>query len=237
MKNDHFIKIYTASGKTYHQMIRVEDVNQNLKPALLSITNFEHKQILDLAAGTGRIPLLFPNHNFTTLDLHSSMLAESQKQKALANGQWTTTQADMREIPFPSNHFDIVTVGWALGHFLGWYPSDWQEQVQKVFKQINRILKNKGTLIILETLSTGSLIPAPPTPGLAAYYRWLENAFHFQRIQVQTDYQFKSLEEAVHYTNFFFGEDLAEKVRLNQWVRLPEWTGIWYNYKHGAQFL
>jgi ubiquinone/menaquinone biosynthesis C-methylase UbiE len=237
MEKDHFKQIYASAGDKYHQMISVEDVDQNLKPALRSITTFKNKSKLDLGTGTGRIPLLFPTQNFTTLDLNTSMLQENQKQRDLVDGKWSITQGDMRFLPFLANRFDIITTGWALGHFLGWYQNQWQYQIQRVFTQVDRVLKNNGCFIIIETLTTGSLVPAPPTPGLANYYRWLEEKHQFQRLQIQTDFMFHSLDDAVHYSRFFFGEDLAEKVRLNQWTRLPEYTGIWYKFKHGEKFL
>ncbi len=28
-------------------------------------------------------------------------------------------------------------------------------------------------------------------------------------------------------TEFFFGAELAQMIRQNNWVRLPEWTGVW----------
>ena len=79
----------------------------------------------------------------------------------------------------------------------------------------------------METMTTGSLTPAPPTPALAEYYAWLENEWGFQRQVIATDYQFASVEQAVEYTAFFFGEELARQIRANGWARLPEWTGVW----------
>jgi hypothetical protein len=84
-----------------------------------------------------------------------------------------------------------------------------------------------GSLIILETLTTGSLTPAPPTPGLSEYYAWLESEWCFKRSVISTDYIFNDVQSAVQYTLFFFGAELAESIRRNQWSRLPEWTGIW----------
>jgi hypothetical protein len=79
----------------------------------------------------------------------------------------------------------------------------------------------------METLSTGSLTPAPPTEALAHYYAWLEADWGFNRQEIQTDYQFASVEEAVARTEFFFGPGLAATIRRQGWSRLPEWTGVW----------
>ncbi len=83
----------------------------------------------------------------------------------------------------------------------------------------------------METLTTGSLTPAPPTEGLAEYYAWLEGEWGFTRQSIRTDYQFTSVPEAVERTEFFFGDEMVEKIRANGWARLPEWTGVWSKQK------
>jgi hypothetical protein len=120
-----------------------------------------------------------------------------------------------------------LTAGWALGHFTGWYKEDWLDQADQVLQEMHRVVTPDGAIIILETLTTGSLTPAPPTPGLAQYYRWLEEDWGFTRQEVQTDIQFADVEEAVRQTEFFFGPGLAATIRENGWSRVPEWTGVW----------
>lgn len=227
-ENDHFIKIYSHHGQTYHEMITYEDVDGNLRPALESVTSFQGKAILDLGSGTGRIPLLFPELSIVCLDLHEGMLRENQRQQAPDPG--ILVQGDMRRLPFGEKTYDIVTAGWALGHFTGWYPEDWRTQAATVLEEAHRVLPSGGAFIILETMTTGALSPAPPTPELADYYRWLEEDWGFSQQVVQTDYQFDDLAQAVRYARFFFGDDLAKEVRKRNWVRLPEWTGTWSKY-------
>ena len=74
------------------------------------------------------------------------------------------------------------------------------------------------------------LAPAPPNERLAEYYAWLEAEHEFTRHVFRTDYQFVNLTEAVELTEFFFGPVLADKIRENNWVRLPEWTGMWVKH-------
>ncbi len=207
---DHFIQIYSHQGTAYHEMISYEDVDGNLRPALEGITPFTGK-ILDLGTGTGRIPLLFPEANITGLDLHWDMLKENQRQQMPDPGP--LLQGDMRLLPFPSGSFQIVTAGWALGHFTGWFGEDWQAQMRLVLEEAQRVLQPGGWLIILETMTTGSTTPAPPSPGLAEYYRWLEEDLGFDSQVIQTDYLFDDLAQAYRYAQFFFGDELAKKVR------------------------
>ena len=153
------------------------------------------------------------------------MLKENQRQQMPDPGP--LLQGDMRLLPFPSGSFQVVTAGWALGHFTGWFGEDWQAQMRLVLEEARLVLQPGGWLIILETMTTGSTTPAPPSPGLAAYYRWLEQDLGFVSQVIQTDYLFDDLAQAYRYAQFFFGDELAKKVRKQKWVRLPEWTGIW----------
>jgi ubiquinone/menaquinone biosynthesis C-methylase UbiE len=166
-------------------------------------------------------------HQAISLDLHWAMLLEQQAQMDQALIHWGILQGDMCHLPFLDQYYDVVTAGWAIGHFVGWNQANWKNQIERVIREMIRVVKRGGMMYIIETLTTGSLVPAPPTPGLRDYYNLLENKWGFSRQQIRTDYQFQNLEEAVSLVNFFFGEELAHKVKENNWVRLPEWTGVW----------
>ncbi|HMQ53004.1 MAG TPA: class I SAM-dependent methyltransferase [Anaerolineae bacterium] len=225
---DHFITIYTSRARDYHHLILPEDTDQNLLPAIEHITPVHGQRILDLGSGTGRLPLLFGDRpaQLICLDLHAAMLAENAHQRRHHRGRWSLVQGDMSRLPLPDGWAEVVTAGWALGHFTGWYV-DWQAKMQRVLAEMHRLVAPGGALLIMETLTTGSLTPAPPTEALGQYYAWLESDWGFSRQEIRTDYQFASVKEAVAKTEFFFGPELVEKIRRNGWARLPEWTGVW----------
>jgi ubiquinone/menaquinone biosynthesis C-methylase UbiE len=221
---DHFVEIYNHRAADYHRMIIPEDVDGNLLPALERVTPLTGKRILDLGSGTGRLPLLFGRRAapLVCVDLHAGMLCEQQRY-----GHWPLLQGDMRRIPVQSGWFEVVTAGWAIGHFVGWYGQQWPAEMEHVLAEMHRVTASGGSLLIMETLTTGSHTPAPPTKGLARYYAWLENKWGFTRQEIATDYQFESVTEAIHRTEFFFGEKFGQKVRQEGWTRVPEWTGVW----------
>ena len=232
---DHFKEIYTNHASFYEKLISYEDIDNQLLTGIQQKLTFEGKKILDIGTGTGRIPRLVYDQVEAVigLDLHFSMLKEHAKKIVCKSGQWVIAQGDLRELPFPHSCVDIVTAGWAIGHFQSWFPEDRNAQVDVAIQEMERVLKPGGSIIIIETLTTGSEIPAPPNEELASYYQRLEHKWGFTRNVIATDYHFPSLQEAIFLIGFFFGENLARKVKANNWVQVPEWTGIWCKVKKG----
>lgn len=240
---DHFRNVYTNKAAAYHELIAAEDADGNLRKALERAAPFAGARVLDLGSGSGRIPLLLRGLDCTIVasDLHYAMLVEQRKQmqdaslRASASERsnpqvnWHILQADGRATPFASGWADVVTAGWAFGHLVGWYPDAWQQHASRAIAEMRRTAKPGGTLIIMETLGTGVLEPGPPNDALASYYAWLENEHGFVRTTVATDYDFGSIDRAVELCSFFFGEEMAERVRANGWSRVPEFTGVWSN--------
>jgi ubiquinone/menaquinone biosynthesis C-methylase UbiE len=222
-------KIYSERADDYHRFIAVEDADGNLLQALEHVTSLQGKRLLDIGTGTGRLPLLLASRcrQVLGLDLHRDMLRRHAANRAAAGGRWHLARADMRFLPVRSGTADVVTAAWSISNLRGEYDLRWRAEIGRVIAEMHRACAPGGALIIFETLTTGSLTPAPPTGALAEYYAWLETEWGFSKTTLSTDYQFESVEQAVAWTEFFFGPALSEKIRANGWARLPEWTGMW----------
>ena len=234
---DHYQKIYAQKASEYHHMMSAEDVDGNLMSALERVTSFNGKIILDLGTGTGRLPLLLSDQDtrLIGIDLYRAMLIENRFQREKINGDWDLVQGNMQALPLPSRCADVVFAGWAIGHLRSWFSGSWQTHIGRILDEMHRVVSSGGDLLVIETLGTGSLVPSPPTAELSEYYDWLETEWDFKRQEIQTDYQFPDLESAVNHTAFFFGEELSEKIRENNWTRLPEWTGLWVKQMKGSE--
>ena len=226
---DHFKRIYSYHAATYYQLIAREDPDGNLPASLKRITSFAGKRWLDLATGTGRLPLQLAGATARAVgvDLHADMLRQSRVQRARVRGVWTLAQGDMCRVPLVSGWADIVTVGWAIGHFTRWYADDWPIPAGRVLRELHRLAAPNGVIVIIETVGTGTLTPGPPNLRLAAYYTWLEQEWGFAGQVVSCDLSFSSVDEAAALTGFFFGTDMADRVRANHWARLQGWAGLW----------
>lgn len=210
-------------------MISAEDAGGNLLPAIEEFLPVEGLHVLDVGTGTGRLPLLFSGRAsmITGLDSHTAMLHENARQRNIAGGRWRLLLGDARRLPFTNAAFDLAAAGWVFGHFCGWHPHTWQQEISAAVQEMHRAVRPGGALVILETLGTGQWSPAPPTPALARYYDFLEGFWGFKRLEIRTDYRFTSVAEAVEHISFFFGQDLADEIIAQRWSLVPEWTGVW----------
>ena len=230
---DHFREIYQNQAHAYHQMIDAEDYENNLLKAIQQFTTLADQCVLDLGSGSGRLPILFQGlkPELVAVDINLPMLLEQKAQKEIKQGNWDLAQGDIRVLPICDAWADITTAGWAAGHFCGWYPDSWQEEIDRFVQEMLRVTKPSGTLLIMETLSTGQEKPAPPTPAHKEYYQRIESKWGFQREVIRTDYRFNSPGDAKEKTTFFFGEELAHDIEQKSWQIVPEWTGIWHRVK------
>lgn len=226
---DHFRAIYAQRAIDYDAMISREDHQGNIATHLQAACNLAGKHVLDLGAGTGRLTrLVIPlAASVIAMDASAHMLTVAQSRSVDATN-CAFAIADNRRIPLQSNVVDIALAGWSFGHAVGWYPANWQTEIEHALSEMIRVIKPGGMAVIFETMGTGIVSPQPPTPGHAAFYRWLENEQSFQQQTFATDYQFNSVGDAMRLMGFFFGDELANRIESEQLTIIPEFTGMWW---------
>lgn len=222
-------EVYTHHASQYNRLVQREDFQNNILRVIQKITSLTTLDVVDLGAGTGRLTrLLAPlTHSILAMDLYPQMLhiAKNSLQKTIANN-WLIAAGDNARIPVRNGSVDLVISGWSFCYLAVWGRDSWKSTLQNGLEEIKRVLHKGGIIIILETMGTGFETPHPPQ-HLANYFKFLKE-MGFSSTWIRTDYEFESLAEAEELSSFFFGEELASKVRENQWIILPECTGIWW---------
>ena len=125
------------------------------------------ERVLDVCAGTNAIGIALLRRE-ATLDVHAiDRSAEMQvvgRQRAGARGLHIhSTIGDVHHLPFPDNHFDVVTLQFATRHL----------RVRSVFGEILRVLKPGGHFHHSDMLRPGN----PVVEGL--YYGYLRTCLAF----------------------------------------------------------
>ena len=117
------------------------------KQSLLALKKYNPKQILDIAAGTADMCIksyqyLNPDH-VTGVDISAKMLdmGRIKVDKANLSDKIDLEVQDCSNLTFANETFDAATIAFGIRNF---------EKLDESLKQINRVLKPGGHLLILE---------------------------------------------------------------------------------------
>lgn len=141
--------------------------------------------------------------------------------------KWRVEVADNRSLPLPDGSADLIVAGWTVCYLVHDGVAQWEDNLAAIIAEMKRVLRPGGTAIIFETMGTGHETPAPPG-FLQHYYTALVERYGCSHRWVRADYTFASVEEAAELTAFFFGDELAAKVKLGNTATVPECAGIWW---------
>ena len=222
-------QIYQTDGDRYEALISREDYQGNIPRAIDEIIKVDGLDVLDLGAGTGRLTLLLAPRakSIHAFDASAEMLRVC-RARLIASGlsNWQVDVADHRQLPVEDHSADLVVSGWSVSYLAVWGQDNGQAELDTWLNEMKRVLRKDGTIILFESLGTGNEEPVR-LAHVESTYRWLD-ANGFESKWIRTDYKFESLEEAQELSRFFFGDGLGDKVERNQWVILPECTGVWW---------
>ena len=118
-------------------------------------------KVLDIAGGTGDLARKFsslvgPEGEVALADINASMLKVGRDRllDKGVSGNISFVQADAEKLPFPDNHFDVVTIAFGLRNVT---------HKEDALRSMLRVLKPGGRLLILE-------FSKPSNPLLSKFY-------------------------------------------------------------------
>jgi ubiquinone/menaquinone biosynthesis C-methylase UbiE len=227
--SDQQRQIYQTDGDRYEALIAREDHQGNIIKALEEVVNPDGQDILDLGAGTGRLAVMLAPRarSVQAFDTAEEMLRVCrQKLEGTGLSNWKVEVADHRQLPVEDSSADLVVSGWSVAYLHVWNPDTWRAELEQWMGEMKRVLRRGGHIVLFESLGTGNEEPME-LEHLKEYYPWLDEA-GFQKKWIRTDYMFESIQEAEELSRFFFGDELGDQVKKNDWVILPECTGVWW---------
>ena len=149
-KKEQVTQMFDAISTNYDGLNRVISLGIDVKwrKKVVKFVGENHpKQILDIATGTGDLVMMMANLNpdkIIGLDISAGMLEVGKQKinKANLSRKIAMIVGDSEEMPFENDAFDAITVSFGVRNFAN---------LEKGIKEIARVLKPTGVLVILET--------------------------------------------------------------------------------------
>ncbi|BDB52535.1 bifunctional demethylmenaquinone methyltransferase/2-methoxy-6-polyprenyl-1,4-benzoquinol methylase UbiE [Flavobacterium ammonificans] len=149
-KKEQVAQMFDTISGNYDNLNRVISFGIDVKwrkKVLKMIGKSHPKTILDIATGTGDLAILMAQtkaDKIIGLDISAGMLEVGVQKIANKNLSKTIEMVlgDSENIPFEDDYFDAITVAFGVRNF---------ENLEKGLSEILRVLKPKGTFVILET--------------------------------------------------------------------------------------
>jgi len=222
--------LYQDQTELYDLLVSREDHLGRLMPALQALSPLADREVVEAGAGSGRLTFLLAARAafVRAFDLTEQMLVRAEKnRRARSVENCSFAVADTRSLPVESNSADLAVEGWSVLEMAGWEGARWKEAVDGAVEEMARVTRPGGTIVLIETL--GTLKEKPDGPErFRDHYRFLEREKRLERTWVRTDYRFESVDQAVELVGFFFGGEMARKVRRRGSAVVPECTGLWW---------
>ena len=149
-KKEQVATMFNNISKNYDDLNRVISFGIDIswrKKVVKIISKNKPQQILDIATGTGDLALMMSSlqpQKIIGLDISEGMLAVGKEKIARAKltDKIEMVVGDSENMPFKDNTFDAITVSFGVRNFAN---------LDKGLSEIRRVLKPKGTFVILET--------------------------------------------------------------------------------------
>jgi ubiquinone/menaquinone biosynthesis C-methylase UbiE len=159
-------KYYNLFSKFYDKFIQVHsgDKQEKLREFLVQTADIKtNDRILDICCGTGSTTYyLSKKSNYVTGADFSIGMLEKAKEKCINS---SFILANISQLPFKNNSFDIVTCTFAFYEIKG-------ELIDKTLSEIKRILKKDGKFLMME-----HEVPEKPFIRFLFYIRLLSMGF------------------------------------------------------------
>ena len=149
-KKEQVTKMFDTISKEYDGLNRVISLGIDVKwrNKVVDIVGKTHPEtIMDIATGTGDLAIKLVKtkaKKIVGVDISEGMLDVGRKKIARKNldGTIEMVVGDSESLPFKTNAFDAITVGFGIRNF---------DNLEKGLSEILRVLKPNGIFVILET--------------------------------------------------------------------------------------
>jgi ubiquinone/menaquinone biosynthesis C-methylase UbiE len=223
--------LFADHAEKYDRFVAAEDWQGNLLRTLKQVAHFSREQsVADLGTGTGRVAFLvcpIVRHVYGIEPVGGMRLVAEAKKQRLGIRNVDFLPGEHKDTSLPDNSIDLIVEGWAfLRAFRTAYP-EWRPEFEAIASEMKRILRPKGAIVLIETMGSLHIWDKVPDKNVELY-DYFEKELCLKRTIIRTDYKFATIEEAVDFSTFFFGNEVGAEVSEIGELIVPEATAVWH---------
>jgi demethylmenaquinone methyltransferase/2-methoxy-6-polyprenyl-1,4-benzoquinol methylase len=220
-KKEQVTQMFDTISENYDGLNRVISFGIDIKWRKRVVAILKNKKpeiLLDIATGTGDLAINLVQtgaRKIIGLDISPGMLKVGKKKVLDKHMEKTIEmiEGDSENLPFEDNTFDAVTVAFGVRNF---------ETLEKGLFEIHRVLKPKGTFVVLETS-----VPTK-TPFKQGYHFYTKNILpRIGKLFSKDDSAYAYLSESAsvfpHGENF---NNILKKIGFIDVVNKPQTFGV-----------
>ncbi|MFH1641713.1 MAG: class I SAM-dependent methyltransferase [Nanoarchaeota archaeon] len=221
--------------KKHEEIVKYEDSNNIIIKELKKICKLDDKIVLDLGAGTGRQTVIYSKiaKKVYAVDPSKENI-KFLKSKQIANIIPKLGKAE--KIPLKNNTADIAISTFSIAS--GLVDKD------KTIKEILRVVKPKGKIIIVDAYYKGELIDIWRTHSDRDVAGWMYNGFlriqdmyNFKIKIIETSWEFPTVKKAAEIFGYLLSGTTKRYIINNKKKKIKMKVFIAYGEKNGQRLL
>jgi ubiquinone/menaquinone biosynthesis C-methylase UbiE len=223
--------MFANQAEKYDRLVTAEDFQGNLLHMLTGMGLLNRDQaVADLGTGTGRVAFLLApivRHVYGIEPVGGMLRVAEAKKVKLGVRNVDFLPGEHKDTSLPAKSVDVIVEGWAFLRAYRCTCPDWRNEFEAILKEMKRILRHRGVLILIETMGSLNIWDEVPS-AVTELYQYFEKELGLRKTIIRTDYRFADVEEAVDLGSFFFGDEVGAEIRRIGNSIVPEATAIWH---------
>jgi len=228
--------LYNNPNK-HDKILSYEDKKNIIFKEFKKITNFKDKIVLDIGAGTGRQTFLYAKEAKKVYAIdpskkHIQFLKNKIKRNRITNVE--AKLAKTEKIPFKTNSVDIAVGTFSIASAL--------IDKDKAIKEILKVLKPKGKIIIADSYYEGEFIDIWRKYSDKDIAGWVYNGFlrtkdmyNFKTKIINTSWDFPTIKKAVELFGYALGGKTKNYLIKNKKKKIKMKVFICYGAKNAKR--
>ena len=227
-------------SRRYHEGKTHQDTRRELTRALAGVVALDGAVVVDVGCGTGQLLDQFGDRigEYIGIDPSPYMIDVARRvpRDATVTDSYRFEIASAEQLPLEDASADLVIYPWSMNSIVtATRREDWADVLEAAISEGERILRDGGTLAVVESLSYAGELPWGEIwhPGRKAFLGRLESAYGMDRVLFANEWEFGSRANTRRCAGIWFDRNDFIGPEGEPRTSIVECAGIWWRRVSG----